>query len=113
MSVFRTLAGGLFDGVNVAITAATGFTAIVRTQGVANGSWDITFANPNPAPSTRCIALVTPEHIANHNLSPDYTWVNVAADGSSSTLRVTLRDDTATLTDAVFGVEVRRISAKP
>lgn len=108
MSVFRTLAAGLFDGTAAppTITAATGFTAIVRTNAVANGSYDITFANPNPAPTTRAIVLVTPQHIAVHNLTPDYTWVD------ANTLRVTLRDDAATLTDAVFGVEVRRVSAK-
>lgn len=109
MSVFRSLAAGSFDGATATITDATGVSAIARTGGVANGSWDLTLENPMP--TGKVIVKVQPHHIAVHNLTPDYDWVNVAADGSSSTLRVSLRDDLAALTDAPFDVEVKRIAA--
>ena len=108
MSVFRTLAAGSFDGTVPSIVAATMISAIARTNAVANGSWDLTMEKPMP--TGKVVVKVQAHHIAVHNLSPDYDWVNVAADGSSDTLRVTLRNDLAALTDAAFDVEVKRVA---
>lgn len=105
MSVFRTLAGGQFDGVNVAVINATMFSGIVRTNAVANGSWDL--ATEQPIPTGKVAVEVQAHHIAAHNLTADYVWAIV---NGAQVLRVSLRDDTAALTDGVFDVIVKRIA---
>lgn len=112
-STFQTLAGGLFDGTQVAPVAInqTGLPAIVRTPPgpVPAGSYDITFANPNPSPTQKVSVKVTAQPLpaGGHNLATSFLWVN------PSTLRVTLRiDSTGALADGIFGVEVSRVTTQ-
>ena len=112
MSLFQTLAGGLFDGtpqVAPVAIAETGLPSIVRTNAVAAGSYDITFANPNKAPNDRVVVKITAQSLPAHNLTPGYLWLTL---NGVQILRVNLRDDTGALTDGVFGVEVMRVTAQ-
>lgn len=112
---FRTLAAGLFDptqgGAPITI-AEMGLPTIVRTLGFVVGSYDIAFANPNPAPTNKVVVNLTPNPAGAATPIPAFAWVINVLTGAT-TLRVSFRDGTAggASIDAVFGVEVNRIAA--
>lgn len=114
MSLFQTIAAGLFDGTppspsDPTTIGQTGFSAIVRSPFAAVGSYDLTFANPNPAPSGKAAVKINAQPLpaGGHNLVGGYLWID------PSTLRILLQQETTgALADGVFSVEISRVTAQ-
>lgn len=105
---FRTIAGclcGTVANVFPSFVANLMIASVARTNAIANGSFDLVLEQP--IDTTKHAILVKGSLGGAHNLASDYGFP--LNDGQ--TLRVTFRDDAATLTDPVqFSVDIERIA---
>lgn len=99
---------GSFDGAAVEqLTPSRGFGAIVRTNGVPAGSWDITVdvAVAGALTASECQILVSCEGKGLARNSAQYSIVDEA------TLRIqNFEERSAALDDCVFSVAIHRIN---
>lgn len=121
MSLFQTLAAALVDGTPPSpapptVIAETGFPSIVRSGVGPVGVYDCTFANPNPSPTQKVVVKITcqPLPAGGHNVLGTYAWVTAQPFSAAAPgLRISLRTETTgALSDAVFSVEVSRVTAQ-
>lgn len=105
---FRTIAGclcGTVANIFPSMIANLMIQSVARTGGQAHGSFDLSLEQP--IDQTKHAILVKASNGAANNLQSDYVFPN----NDGQLLRVTFRDDTATLTDpAQFSVDVERIA---